>query len=125
MIVVRWYLLGDSTRAVSSRSVRLLGEARVTLNVAPVRPRNGHALILTGEVVGARRGTRIVTRVRAGPYGRTFLALAVDQHGRYRGRRTLTDSAGVVYCLRAVALSQPNFAYAAGHSRVVCRRVRR
>lgn len=122
-IVVRWYPWADSTTAVHSRTLRLLGIARVSLAVGPKRPRNGAALHFTGKVGGAKAGVRVTLQVRVGGVWRTFLTPAVNKKGRFNARRTLSQSAGVSYCLRARVLSQPGFGYAAGSSRSVCRRV--
>ena len=124
-LVVTWYPFGDSTRPAGSAAAWLLGQARVTMQVTPARPRNGRSLILAGSVVGAPAGARVTIQVRDGRAWRTFLTPRIDRRGRYQGRRLLRRSAGVTYCLRARVLSQPGFAYNAGSSKTVCRRVRR
>lgn len=123
-VIVKWYPFGDSTQPVSSRSLRLLGVARVTLRVDPRRPRNGGALVFAGRVVRAPAAARVTIQVRVGRLWRTFLVPAVNGRGHYRARRTLTRSAGLRYCLRARVLARRDFAYSAGSSRSVCRRVR-
>lgn len=123
-LVVRWYPWGDSVQPAAARSVRLLGMAKVTLRVSPARPVNGGALVFTGRVVGAPAGARATVQVRVGRLWRTFLTLQVKRDGRYRGRRTLLLSTGLSYCLRTRVLTQRDFAYSAGSSRTVCRRVR-
>jgi hypothetical protein len=122
-IVVTWYPLGDSTRPAGA-AARLLGQARVTLRVTPARPRNGQSLVLTGSVPGAPAGARLTIQVRDGRTWRTFLTPGIDRRGRYTGRRLLRRSAGVSHCLRARVLAQLGFAYNAGSSKTVWRRVR-
>jgi hypothetical protein len=124
-IVVTWYPWGDSTQPAARAAVRLLGQARVTMRVSPLRPRNGQSLVLTGSVGGAPAGARVTIQVRDGRVWRTFLTPRIDRRGRYVGRRLLRRSAGLSYCLRARVLSQPGFAYVAGSSKTVCRSVRR
>lgn len=124
-IAVTWYPMGDSTLPVGSGTVQLLGQARVTLRVAPARPRNGQSLVLTGSVVGAPAGARVTIQVRDGRAWRTFLTPRIDRAGRYKGRRLLRRSAGLSYCLRARVLAQPGFEYVAGSSKIICRHVRR
>ena len=124
-IAVVWYPFGDSTQPVGSGVLRLLGQARVTLTVTPARPRNGQSLVLKGSVRGGPPGARVTIQVRDGRAWRTFLTPRIDRRGRYAGRRLLRRSAGVRYCLRTRVLAQPGFAYVAGSSSTVCRRVRR
>ncbi len=123
-IAVLWYPWGDATSAVTSRDLRVLGAARITLAVSPRAPRNGHALRFAGTAFGAPKGARVTIQVLTAGYWRTFLNPPVDRRGRFTGKRLLTQSAGISYCLRARILSQRGFAYSAGFSKPVCRRVR-
>jgi hypothetical protein len=122
-LTVQWYPWGDSTTPVSSRSLRVLGAARITLRVSAA-PRNGQPLRVAGTVHGAPAGGRVTIQVRTGPFWRTFLTPRVNRRGHYVGRRLLLRSGGVSYCLRARILSQPGFGYSAGFTKPVCRRVR-
>jgi hypothetical protein len=122
-LMVQWYPWGDSTSPVSSRSLRFLGAARITLRVSRA-PRNGRPLRVAGKVHGAPAGGRVTIQVRTGPFWRTFLTPRVNRRGRFSGRRLLLRSGGVSYCLRARILSQPGFDYSAGFTKPVCRRVR-
>jgi hypothetical protein len=122
-LTVQWYPWGDSTTPVSSRTLRFLGAARITLRVSKA-PRNGRPLRVAGTVHGAPAGGRVTIQVRTGPFWRTFLTPRVNRRGHFEGRRLLLRSAGVSYCLRARILSQPGFAYSAGFTKPVCRRVR-
>ncbi len=123
-VSVRWYPFGDSIKPVSSRTLRVLGAGRISLDVLPRFPRNNSALRFSGTAFGAPAGARVTIQVRTGGLWRTFLTPLVDRRGHFIGKRLLTRSAGVSYCLRARILSQPGFAYSAGFSRPTCRRVR-
>ncbi len=123
-LAVLWYPWGDSTSPVLSRSLRVHGAARISLRVHPAAPRNGQALRFTGTADRAPSGARVTIQVRTAGLWRTFLTPAVNSRGRYFGRRLLTQSAGLSYCLRARILSQPGFRHSAGFSRRVCRKVR-
>ena len=116
-VAVRWYPWGDSTAPVSSRTLRLLRRRADLAARQPALPAQRPGAALQRHGLRRARGARVTIQVRTAGLWRTFLTPRSTARGRFAGRRLLTRSAGLSYCLRARILSQRGFAYSAGFSR--------